>query len=87
MPESDPDELFRGIVLRALTESDATCIRNVLGSENRGKPVTGTYRSPAAPQGLLVRDLGDETLEDIRTAKIPDEARPLDPLVDDPPAD
>jgi hypothetical protein len=38
-------------------------------------------------QVLLVKDLDDDTLEAIRTAEIPDEARKLDHLMDDTPAD
>jgi hypothetical protein len=34
-------------------------------------------------QVLLVKDLDDETLDAIRSAEIPDEARRLDPLMDD----
>jgi PHD/YefM family antitoxin component YafN of YafNO toxin-antitoxin module len=37
-------------------------------------------------QVLLVKDLEDETLEAIRNAKTPDEARRLDHLMDDPEA-
>lgn len=38
-------------------------------------------------QVLLVKDLDDETLDAIRDAEIPEEARRLDSLMDDPPAD
>lgn len=38
-------------------------------------------------QVLLVKDLDDDTLDAIRNAPIPDEARRLDPLMDDPPTD
>lgn len=38
-------------------------------------------------QVLLVKDLDDDTLAAIRDAEIPDEARQLDHLMDDPEAD
>lgn len=38
-------------------------------------------------QVLLVKDLDDETLEAIRTAEIPEEARRLHHLMEDPPTD
>jgi hypothetical protein len=38
-------------------------------------------------QVLLVKDLDDETLDAIRNAEVPDDARRLDHLMDDPPAD
>lgn len=38
-------------------------------------------------QVLLVKDLDDETLEAIRNAEIPEEARRLDHLMDDPETD
>jgi hypothetical protein len=38
-------------------------------------------------QVLLVKDLDEETLDAIRNAEIPDEARQLDHLMDDSPAD
>ena len=38
-------------------------------------------------QVLLVKDLDDETLDAIRKAEIPDEARRLDHLMDDPTTD